>query len=463
MEHGTKAESYRIKMVEPLRSTTRKERSQYIETAGYNPFLLSSQDVYVDLLTDSGTGAMSDGQWSALMQGDEAYAGSRSFARFEQTVQEIMGFDYVLPTHQGRGAENILFTIYLEQGKTVPNNTHFDTTKAHVLHKGGRALDLPNPDVLRTQEVSPFKGNMDLTRLRQVLEESPPGAIPLIMMTLTNNSVGGQPVSMANLRATRQLADEFGLPLVIDACRFAENAYFIKHREAGYEDRSIRHIVREMMSYAHACTMSGKKDALVNIGGFLATSDRSLYEKAQTWAVLFEGFPTYGGLAGRDLEAMAQGLQEVVKEEYLADRVGQVAYLARVLRQAGAPIVEPPGGHAVYIDAGRWLGHLRPDEFPGWSLSVALYVEGGVRSVEIGTVLAGRHPHTQHHDHPALELLRLAVPRRVYTHRHLEAVGHTVAKVGEQLAHLPGMRFTYEPPVLRHFTARFAPLGPWPG
>ncbi len=447
-------------MVEPLRSTTRSERLQRIESAGYNPFLLSSRDVYIDLLTDSGTGAMSDRQWSVLMQGDEAYAGSRSFERLRAAVQEIMGFDYVLPTHQGRGAENILFTIYLERGHIVPNNMHFDTTKAHVLHKGGQALDLPSPASFHTQESAAFKGNMDLTRLREVLEESPPGSIPLIMVTLTCNSAGGQPVSMANLKATRQLADEYGLPLVIDACRFAENAYFIKQREEGFQDRSISEIVREMMSYAHACTMSGKKDALVNIGGFLATSDQRLYDQAQTWSVLFEGFPTYGGLAGRDLEAMAQGLREVVQEEYLADRVGQVAYLAHVLRQAGAPVVEPPGGHAVYIDAGRWLKHIPSHQFPGWSLSVALYVEGGVRSVEIGTVLAGRDPVTQEHDHPALELLRLAVPRRVYTHRHLDRVGSAVAKVRDGLKQLPGMRFIHEPPVLRHFTARLAPLTP---
>ncbi|MEW6522410.1 MAG: tryptophanase [Bacillota bacterium] len=462
MSKTVRAEPYRIKMVEPVTLASREKRASYIREAGYNPFLLRAQHVYIDLLTDSGTGAMSDRQWAAIMSGDESYAGSDSFYRLEQAVREVLGFQYVIPTHQGRGAENVLLsTLVPEGGKLVPNNMHFDTTKAHVLHRRCRPLDLPVPVAYEPGAQEDFKGNMDLGRLDLLMAERG-GEVPVIMLTLTCNSGGGQPVSMANIRGVSDIARRYGVPLIIDACRFAENAYFIKEREPGYADRSIGQIVREMMSYADGCTMSAKKDALVNIGGFLATNDPVLYQKATVWAVLFEGFPTYGGLAGRDMEAMAQGLYEVIDEEYLADRIGQVAYLAGLVRRAGAPIVEPPGGHAVYIDAGALLDHVRPPEFPGWALSVALYIEGGVRTVEIGTVLAGRDPHTGEHDHPRLELLRLAVPRRVYTYRHMEAVGEAVAAVVENKRLISGMSFVYEPPVLRHFTARFRPLSDWP-
>jgi tryptophanase len=451
-------------MVEPLNVTTRAQRLTYIRQAGYNPFLLRSRHVHIDLLTDSGTGAMSDRQWARLMEGDEAYAGSESFYRLQDAVREVLGFDYVIPTHQGRGAENILLTTVLgEGGKLVPNNMHFDTTKAHILHRRCRPLDLPVAVAYEPGRAAPFKGDMDLDRLEALLAEHGRERVPMVMLTLTCNSGGGQPVSLSNVRGVRRIADRYGVPVFIDACRFAENAYFIQQREPGFASRKVREIVRELMSYADGCTMSGKKDALVNIGGFLATRDPDLYRQASVWAVLFEGFPTYGGLAGRDLEAMAQGLYEVVDEAYLADRVGQVAYLAESVRASGAPIIEPPGGHAVYIDAGALLPHLPPTQFPGWALSVALYVEGGVRGVEIGTVLAGRDPASGEHDHPRMELLRLAVPRRVYTHRHLEAVGEAVGRVVGMKDLLPGMRFTHEPPVLRHFTARFEPLGPWPG
>ena len=463
MRRQTRAEPYRIKMVEPMRLPSREERVARVVEAGYNPFLLRSRDVYIDLLTDSGTGAMSDLQWAALLSGDESYAGSDSFYRLEQAVQEVMGFRYVIPTHQGRGAENVLLsTLMPAGGKLVPNNMHFDTTKAHVLHKRGEPVDLPVPVAYSPGVLDDFKGNMDIEALESLMSRRR-ADIPLIIMTLTCNSGGGQPVSMANLREVSRVARQHGVPFFLDACRFAENAYFIKEREPGYAGCSIGQIVREMMGYADGCTMSAKKDALVNIGGFLATNDPELYRQATVWAVLFEGFPTYGGLAGRDLEAMAQGLREVIDQEYLADRVGQVAYLAEQVRSAGAPIVEPPGGHAVYIDAGTLLSHLRPSEFPGWAMSVALYIEGGVRAVEIGTVLAGRKAGTGEHDHPRLELLRLAVPRRVYTYRHMDAVGAAVAAVVERRRELPGLHFTYEAPVLRHFTSRFGSLQAWPG
>ncbi len=452
------AEPYRIKVIEPVRRTTRQEREELIRRAGYNPFRLPAEAVYIDLLTDSGTSAMSDRQWAGLMIGDESYAGSRNFYHLQATVERIFGFPHVIPTHQGRAAENVLFTTLLKEGQVVPNNMHFDTTKAHVLHKGGRPVDCPVTAAYDPTQPEPFKGNVDLGKLEELIRTEGPAKIPFLMVTATCNSGGGQPVSLANLRGVKEVASRYGIPVFIDACRFAENAYFIKQREPGQAGRSLGEIAREMFSYADGCTMSAKKDALVNIGGFLALRDEQLYREASVWAVLFEGFPTYGGLAGRDLEAMARGLEEVLDESYLAHRIGQVEYLARRLLQAGVPIVEPPGGHAVYVDVRRFLPHLPQGQFPAWALSVALYVEAGVRSVEVGTVLAGRDPATGDHDYPRLELLRLAIPRRVYTQTHLELVARAIIRLYGQRDRIKGFRFTFEPPVLRHFTARFEPV-----
>jgi len=437
--------------------TTREERERLLEEAGYNLFLLPSEAVYIDLLTDSGTSAMSDNQWAGMLLGDEAYAGSRNFHHLRAAVKEVMGFDYVLPTHQGRGAENILFTTLVQRDREqyIPNNMHFDTTKAHVQHKGARPVDLVREIAYDPVARHPFKGDMDTEKLESFIQEKGVEKIPLVMLTITCNSGGGQPVSLANIRAVSAICKKYGIPFFIDACRFAENAYFIKQREEGYADKSIPEIVREIFSYADGCTMSGKKDGLANIGGFVAMRDEELYRRVQVWGVLFEGFPTYGGLAGRDMEVLARGLREVCREDYLRYRIDQVNYLGDRLLEAGIPIIEPVGGHAVYLDAKRFLPHLPQDQFPGQALAVALYLEGGIRGVEIGTVLAGRDPETGEHDYPQLEMVRLAIPRRVYTYRHMDAVVATVKKVYQKRDQIKGLRFTYEPPVLRHFTARF--------
>jgi tyrosine phenol-lyase len=452
------AEPFKIKVVEPIRRTTRAEREELIRRAGHNLFSLASEAVYVDLLTDSGTSAMSDNQWAGLMVGDESYAGSRSFYSLKEAVGEVMGFPYVIPTHQGRAAENVLFTTVLKEGDVVPNNMHFDTTRAHVEHRRAEALDLVGPQAYDPAADLPFKGDIDLGRLDECLSRRK-ASIPLVMITVTCNSGGGQPVSMANIRAASQICRRHGVPLFLDAARFAENAYFIKLREPGYAGRSVREIAGEMFSYADGCTMSGKKDCLVNIGGFIALRDPDLYQRATVWAVLFEGFPTYGGLSGRDMEAMARGLLEVVDEDYLDYRISHVAYLGRRLKEAGVPIIEPVGGHAVYLDALRFLPKLARDRLPGQALSVELYVEGGVRGVEIGTVLAGRDPATGENRHPRLEMVRLAVPRRVYTRQHLDVVAEVARRVLERRDSVGGLTFEEEPPVLRHFTARFRPVG----
>lgn len=449
------AEPFRIKMVEPVRLTTRAERETLIAEAGYNLFSLDSQHVYIDLLTDSGTGAMSDNQWAGLMLGDEAYAGSRNYHNLAAAVRDVMGFPYVIPTHQGRAAEHVLFTTLVGDGQMVPNNMHFDTTKAHVEHRRATALNFITARGLDPEARDPFKGDLDLHALARFLEGEGKGRVPLLMVTLTCNSNGGQPVSLENLKGLRAIADRHSLPVFIDAARFAENAYFIKTREPGQAHRSVADIAREIFSYADGCTMSAKKDCLVNIGGFLAMRDPGLYEQAVVWAVLFEGFPTYGGLAGRDLEAMARGLREVVDDQYLDYRTGQVAYLADKLRQAGVPMVEPPGGHAVYLDARRFLPHLSSGQLPGQALAVELYLEGGVRGVEIGSVLTGRDPATGENVEPQLELVRLTIPRRTYTHRHMDYVAAAVSAVFARRGSVRGLRFTHEPPVLRHFTARF--------
>ncbi len=455
MENLPILEPYRIKVVEPVRQSTVEERRGLIAEAGYNPFLLRSEDVFIDLLTDSGTGAMSQRQWGAVMDGDEAYAGSRSFYRLKEAVEEVLGFPCVIPTHQGRAAEHVLFTSMLKAGDLVPNNMHFDTTKAHVQHRGAETVDLLCPEGYEAASAHPFKGNMDTAALDRLLTERGK-RVPLVMVTVTCNSGGGQPVSLENLTEVRRICDRHSKPLFLDAARFAENAFFIQRRER--PDLSVPEVVRQMMSLADGITMSAKKDALVNIGGMIALRDEALYRECSNWAILFEGFPTYGGLAGRDLDAMAQGLREVVDVGYLAHRLGQVAYLADRLREAGVPIVEPPGGHAVYLDARRFLPNVPQDQFPAWALSVELYIKGGIRTVEIGTVLSGRNPATGEHDYARLELLRLAVPRRTYTQSHLDWVAKSVIDVYRRRDEVRGVRFTYEPPVLRHFTARFEPL-----
>ncbi|HEY8483457.1 MAG TPA: tryptophanase [Longimicrobiales bacterium] len=455
-------EPFKIKAVEPIRVTTREERAERLREAGYNVFLLHADDVLIDLLTDSGTSAMSAEQWAAVMRGDEAYAGSRSFYRFEAAVRDLFGFKHVIPTHQGRAAERILFSTVCRPGDVVPNNTHFDTTRANIEALGAKAVDLPSPLSRFTQEPHPFKGDMDVEALERLIAEVGRERIPLCMITVTNNSGGGQPVSMANIRAVSEVCRRHGIPFYIDACRFAENAYLIKLREPGYQDRSVKEIVREMFSYADGCTFSAKKDGLANIGGFLSTNDDRLAEREKDLLILTEGFPTYGGLAGRDLEAIAVGLEEVVDEEYLQYRLASIRYLGEHVAREGVPIVQPPGGHAVYIDAAAFLPHVRPLELPGQSLVAELYLEGGVRGVEIGTVMFGRRDPETGEEVPAdRELVRLAIPRRVYTQSHIDYVVETVLGVWARRESIGGFRIVQQAPVLRHFTARFEPLYPF--
>lgn len=445
---------WRIKMVEMIKMNTLEERNKLLAEAGYNLFNLPSAEVYIDLLTDSGTAAMSDAQWGALMRGDEAYAGSRSYYHFQNTIEELLGFKYVIPTHQGRGAENILFRHMIEPGKYVLGNMHFDTTKAHIEFNKGVAANLVAEIANDSQAYHPFKGNFDTEALTAFIEEKTPAQIAFILVTITCNSAGGQPVSLANIREVRKVADRFGLKVFFDAARFAENAWFIQQREEGYGDKSIKEIVKEMFSYADGCTMSAKKDAIVNIGGFVGLNDETLYKEVSRLGVIFEGFPSYGGLAGRDLEAVAQGLKEVVEEDYLAYRIGQVEYLGARLREAGIPIVEPVGGHAVFVDGGKFLPHIPKEQFPAQALCVELYRQGGVRGVEVGGVLAGRDPQGQN-IYPRLDLLRLAIPRRVYTNEHMDAIADALIAVKERAEQIPGVAFVEEPPILRHFTARF--------
>jgi tryptophanase len=452
-------EPFKIKSVEPIRMTTPAEREARLREAGYNVFLLRADDVLIDLLTDSGTAAMSAEQWAAIMRGDEAYAGSRSWYRFEAAVRGIFGFRHVLPTHQGRAAERILFSTLCRPGHVVPNNTHFDTTRANVEAAGAEARDLVIAEGRVPSARHPFKGNMDVERLRAVIEEVGRERIPLCMLTVTNNSGGGQPVSMANVREVSAVCRAHGIPLYIDACRFAENACFIKLREEGYGARAPIEIARELFSHADGCTMSAKKDGMANIGGFLATNDDTLARRERNLLILTEGFPTYGGMAGRDLEAIAVGLAEVLEEDYLLYRITSTTYLGEHVSRAGVPIVQPPGGHAIYLDASAFFPQIPAGELPGQALVVELYREAGIRAVEIGSVMFGRHDAATGAETAApMELVRLAIPRRVYTQSHVDYVVEAILNVWERRAAVRGYRFLEQAPVLRHFTARFDPV-----
>lgn len=451
------AEPYKIKSVEPIRMTTRGQRERAIAAAGFNTFLLRSEDVYIDLLTDSGTSAMSDRQWAAMMTGDEAYSGARSFYRFESAVREIYGFRHVIPTHQGRGAEHLISRILIRPGHVIPGNMYFTTTRAHQEMQGGSFADVVIDEAHDPTAQHPFKGNVDIDKLRAVIERAGPLNIPYVNVALTVNMAGGQPVSIENLRKTRNLLDEYGIRMWCDATRAVENAFFIQEREPGYADKSVRKILRESMSFFDGCTMSAKKDCLVNIGGFLAMNDDEILQAAREQVVIFEGMPTYGGLAGRDMDAIAQGCYEMVDDDYIAHRIHQVRYLGEQLLAAGVPIVEPIGGHAVFLDARRFLPHLDQEQFPAQTLAAALYVDSGVRAMERGIVSAGRDAETGQNRRTRLELVRLTIPRRVYTDRHMDVVADSVTHVFAQRNDVRGLKMVYEPPTLRFFTARFEP------
>ena len=459
MPMKTIIEPFIIKMVKPVKMTTREDRQLIMEKAQYNAFLIQSKDVLIDLLTDSGTSSMSDRQWAALISGDEAYAGSASYFDFENKVKEITGFKHVIPTHQGRAAERILFSVTAKEGDLVPNNTHFDTTRANIEYAKATALDLMSEEGTDPSSLAPFKGNMDLGKLEKLLDETDRSRIPLGMITVTNNASGGQPVSMANIKAVSKLLHDRGIPFIIDACRFAENASFIKHREPGYADRTLKSIAQEMFSHADGCTMSAKKDAFANIGGFLALNDDKWADGARTLLILTEGFPTYGGLAGRDLAAIAQGLEEILDEDYMQYRIRSTAYLGEHLQQVGVPIFRPPGGHAIYIDAKQFLPHIPPHQFPGQALVVEMYLEAGIRAVEIGSVMFGKNdPETGEFIPGKNELVRLAIPRRVYTQSHIDYVVEAMETLAKRREQIRGMKFVWEAPILRHFTSTFAPV-----
>lgn len=448
-------EPFKIKSVEPIRFTTKEEREIILKEAGYNPFLIHADDVLIDLLTDSGTSAMSAQQWSGIMQGDESYAGSKSFYRFEDVIKKIFGKKFVIPTHQGRAAEKILFFILGGKGKFIPNNTHFDTTRANIEFSGAEAHDLLNEIGKHPEIRADFKGNMDIEALKKFINEKGRENIPVVMLTITNNSGGGQPVSMQNIKEVKEVCSNFDIPFFIDACRFAENAYFIKKRETGYENKSLLEIAQEMFSYCDGVTMSAKKDGLANIGGFLALNDENLSMQCRNLLIVTEGFPTYGGLAGRDLEAIAQGLEEVLDEHYLQYRIRSVEYLGEKLVDAGIPIIEPPGGHAIYLDAKRFLPNIPPHEYPGQAIVCELYLAGGIRAVEIGSVMFGKYDSNGKVIPPPMELVRLAIPRRVYTQSHVDYVIEVILEVWQNRDKMKGYIIIYEAPMLRHFTAKF--------
>jgi tryptophanase len=452
-------EPFRIKMTEPIQLIDRTQRLQALKKAGYNIFGLKSEDIFIDLLTDSGTGAMSHTQWAAIMTGDESYAGARSFYHLSETIKDIFGFRYFVPTHQGRAAENILSAVLVKPGHYVPSNMHFDTTDANIRARGGQPVNLVIDEAFDPQDRHPFKGNMDLIKLNEFIQQVGKDKIPLGMVTITNNAGGGQPVSLENLRGISETYHQFGIPFFIDACRYAENAFFIKRREPGYGDKSTLEISRQIFSLADGASMSAKKDAIVNIGGFLALNDESLFQDVCNELILREGFPTYGGLAGRDLDAIAIGLKEGLDEQYLSYRLGQTAYLSNRLLEVGIPIIEPPGGHAVYVDAGQFLPHIPQGEFPGQALAVELYLEGSIRAVEIGSVMfAYPDPETGKIIYPQMELVRLAIPRRVYTQSHMDYVVEIMEHIAQHKDQVKGYRITYAPKLLRHFTARFEPI-----
>jgi len=455
MKTKTIIEPFKIKSVEPIKFTSRSEREVLLKAAGYNPFMLHAENILIDLLTDSGTSAMSAKQWAGIMDGDESYAGSKSFYRFEAAVKNITGMKFIIPTHQGRAAEKILFSIVGGNRKYIPNNTHFDTTRANIEFSGAEAVDLLNEVGKHPEIRADFKGNMDVEKLDSFIQSVGAENIPLCMITITNNSGGGQPVSMQNIRETKQVCKKYNIPLFIDACRFAENAWFIKKREKGYENKSPLEIAQEIFSYADGVTMSAKKDALVNIGGFLAMNDEALSMKCRNLLIVTEGFPTYGGLAGRDLEAVAQGLEEILDEHYLEYRIRSVEYLGEKLVNAGVPIIEPPGGHAIYIDAKRFLPDIPANQYPGQSIVCELYLEGGVRAVEIGSVMFGKYDADKKLIPAMMELVRLAIPRRVYTQSHIDYLTEIIIEVFKNRNRLHGYKIIYEAPMLRHFTAKF--------
>jgi tryptophanase len=447
------AESYKIKMVETIQKSSREDREAWIRDARYNLFNLKSNQVFIDLLTDSGTGAMSDRQWSEMMLGDESYAGASSYYKLKEAIADILGYEYYLPTHQGRAAENVLFSVMVREGDIIPGNAHFDTTKGHIEFRKARAVDCTIKEAFDITINHPFKGNVDLNKLEQVIRENPREKIPFIILTLTCNSAGGQPVSLENIAAVAAMASEYGIPLIFDSARFAENAYFIKTREEAYKDKSIREIVREMFSYADMMTMSSKKDAIVNMGGFIGFRSEELFRKASVFNILFEGYVTYGGMSGRDMNALAQGLYEGTEFEYLESRIGQVAYLGQLLTDYGIPVQTPYGGHAIFVDARQFLPKVPREQYVAQMLAIELYLEGGVRGVEIGTLLADRDPVTRENRYPELEMLRLAIPRRTYTSNHMDHVAAALNNVYERREKIStGLKIIREAPIMRHFT-----------
>ncbi|MCF8217794.1 MAG: tryptophanase [Bacteroidales bacterium] len=453
------AESYKIKMVETIRKSTREEREQWIKEAKYNLFNLKSDQVFIDLLTDSGTGAMSDKQWSEMMLGDESYAGASSYYKLKDTIKELLGFEYFLPTHQGRAAENVLFSSLVKEGDLVPGNSHFDTTKGHIEFRKATAIDCTIDEAFDTQKLHPFKGNIDLNKLEEVLKNNPKEKIPFVIVTVTCNSSGGQPVSMQNMKEVKALAEHYDIPVVYDSARFAENAYFIKEREEGYADKTIKQIVKEMFSFADAMTMSSKKDAIVNMGGFIAMRSEEWFRNASVYNIMFEGFVTYGGMSGRDMNALAAGLREGTEYDYLNTRIRQVAYLGEKLTEYGVPVQKPFGGHAIFVDAKRFLPNLPKEQYIAQTLAIELYLEAGVRGVEIGTLLADRDPKTRENRYPDLELLRLAIPRRVYTNNHMDVIAAALKNVYDRREEITsGLKIVREAPIMRHFTVEMEHL-----